>query len=191
MPSRDIGYRETIQRVAIGDRKYVRFIDGRGHFAHLRLQVTPGPGEFCVVTKSDGLEIPEPCYNAARASTFRRMECGPIHHYPMFGIEVQMVGGTYLPKYSHPQAFGFAAEMAFDEAVVHAGLLVMEPWIGVTLSVGWSKRFKTTSCIRQSLVLPRLLAVERRVLCNPAGKNCSIWRSGWWRILRGSRTGQA
>jgi elongation factor G len=134
MPSRDIGYRETIQRVAIGDRKYVRFIDGRGHFAHLRLQVTPRPGEFCVVTKSDDLKIPEPCYNAARASTFRRMEYGPIHHYPMFGMEVQVVGGTYLPKYSHPQAFGFAAEMAFDEAVVHAGLLVMEPWIGLTLS---------------------------------------------------------
>jgi hypothetical protein len=98
------------------------------------LQVTPRPGEFCVVTKSDSLEIPEPCYNAARASTFRRMESGPIHHYPMFGMEAQMVGGTYLPKYSHPQAFGFAAEMAFDEAVVHAGLLVMEPWIGLTLS---------------------------------------------------------
>jgi translation elongation factor EF-G len=46
-----------------------------------------------------------------------------------------MVGGTYLPKYSHPQAFGFAAEMAFDEAVLRAGLLVMEPWIGLTLSV--------------------------------------------------------
>jgi translation elongation factor EF-G len=135
MPSEDIGYRETIQQVAIGDRKYVRFFDGRGHFAHLRLQVTPRPGEYCVVTKSDGLEIPESCYNAARASTFRRMECGPIQHYPMFGMEVQMVGGTYLPKYSHPQAFGFAAEMAFDEAVVHAGLLVMEPWIGLTLSV--------------------------------------------------------
>ncbi len=135
MQSPDMGYRETIQRVAIGDRKYVRFFDGRGHFAHLRLQLTPRPGEFCVVTKSDNLEIPEPCYNAARASTFRRLEYGPIHHYPMFGIEVQMVGGTYLPKYSHPEAFELAAEMAFDEAVLHAGLLVMEPWIGVTLSV--------------------------------------------------------
>jgi translation elongation factor EF-G len=62
------------------------------------------------------------------------MESGPIHHYPMFGMEVQMVGGTHLPKYSHAQAFGFAAEMAFDEAVVHAGLLVMEPWIGLILS---------------------------------------------------------
>jgi hypothetical protein len=87
MQSRDIGYKETIQRAAIGDRKYIRFFDGRGHFAHLRLQLTPRPGEFCVVTKSDNLEIPEPCYNAARAATFRRLEYGPIHHYPMFGIE--------------------------------------------------------------------------------------------------------
>jgi translation elongation factor EF-G len=53
----------------------------------------------------------------------------------MFGIEVQMIGGTYLPNYSYPRAFELAASMAFDEAVLRAGPLVMEPWIGVTLSV--------------------------------------------------------
>jgi elongation factor G len=135
MRARDIAYKETIQRAATGDRKYVRFFDGRGHFAHVRLHLIPRPTEFCVVTKSESLEIPESCYNAARASTFRRLESGPVHHYPMFGIEVQVIGGTYMPNYSYPRAFELAASMAFDEAVLRAGPLVMEPWIGVTLSV--------------------------------------------------------
>jgi elongation factor G len=128
-------YRETIQRAAIGDRKYIRFFAGRGHFARLQLQLIPRPGEFCLVTKSDGLEIPGPCYDAARASLFRRLESGPIHCYPMLGLEVRMIGGTFLPKYSYPEAFARAAGMAFDEAVLSASPVVIERCSGFTLKV--------------------------------------------------------
>jgi translation elongation factor EF-G len=128
-------YRETIRRAAFGERKYIRYLAGRGHFAHLRLQLIPCPGELCRVTKLDGLEIPELCCDAARASIFKRFEAGPIGSYPMLGLEVRIVGGTFLPEYSNPEAFARAAAMAFDEAIVGASPAVVERWIGFVLRV--------------------------------------------------------
>jgi translation elongation factor EF-G len=128
-------YRETIQQSAIGDRKYIRFFSGRGHFAHLRLQLIPCPGEPCLVTKSERLEIPAECYEAARASIVSKLESGPIHGYPMFGLEVRMIGGTFLAKYSSPEAFARAASMAFDEAVFGASPVAIERCCGIRLKV--------------------------------------------------------
>jgi translation elongation factor EF-G len=134
-PSQSPDYRETIRRTSIGDRKYIRFLSGRGHFGHLRLQLIPCPGEPCRVIESDGLEIPEPCCDAARTSLYGKFESGPLHHYPMFGLEVRMIGGTYLAKYSYPEAFAQAASMAFDEAVCNASPTVIERWSGFILRV--------------------------------------------------------
>jgi translation elongation factor EF-G len=128
-------YKETIQRAAIGDRKYVRYFDGRGHFAHVRLQLIPRPGDLRLVTKSDTFEISEPCYDAARASILRKLDSGPTHSYPMIGLEVRMLEATFLPKYSYPEAFARAASMAFDEAVRGASPIVIERWSGFVLKV--------------------------------------------------------
>ncbi len=134
-PSERPGYKETIQRAAIGDRKYVRYYDGRGHFAHVRLHLIPCPGNLRLVTKSDNLEIPEPCYDAARASILRKLDSGPIHCYPMIGLEARMLAATFLPKHSYPEAFARAASMAFDEAVHGASPIVIERWSGFILKV--------------------------------------------------------
>ena len=128
-------YRETIHRAAIGDRKYIRYFDGRGHFAHVRLQVIPRQGDLRLVTKSDGCELFEPCYDAARTSLLRKLDSGPIHGYPMIGLEVRMLGATFLPKYSYPEAFARAASMAFDEAVRGASPIMIERWCGFILKV--------------------------------------------------------
>jgi translation elongation factor EF-G len=128
-------YRETIQRAAIGDRKYVRYFDGRGHFAHVQLQLIPRPGDLRLVAKFDGFDIPDPCYEAARAALLRRLDSGPIHCYPMIGLEVRMLGATFLPRYSYPEAFARAASMAFDEAVRGASPIVIERWSGFILKV--------------------------------------------------------
>jgi translation elongation factor EF-G len=133
--SENPGYRETIRRAAFGDRKYIRYFAGRGHFAHLRLQLIPCPGEPCRVTKSDRLEIPELCCDAAQASILKKFEAGPLGSYPMLGLEARIVGGTFLPKYSHAEAFARAASMAFDEAMADASPAFVERWCGFVLRV--------------------------------------------------------
>jgi translation elongation factor EF-G len=130
-----VPYRESIQRHATGERKYIRFFAGRGHFAHLRLEVTPSSAKLCSVTRSHSLEIPDSCYHASRAAIFKRFETGPIHGYQMIGVDVNLIQGTYLPQYSYPDAFAIVAEMALDEALSLASLAVLEPWIGMKLQL--------------------------------------------------------
>ena len=124
-----MAFRETIQDAAIGERKYIRYFAGRGHFAHLKIQLLPRPGELCALTRAHTLEIPDDCYHAARAAIVRRLDAGPIRRFPMHGLEVQFLSGTYLPRHSYPEAFALAAQMAFDDALAHASPVIIEPWV--------------------------------------------------------------
>lgn len=130
-----IAFRETVQRASVGERKYIRYFDGRGHFAHLKLQLVPRSGESCSITRSPELNIPEDCYHAARTAIARKLDAGPIAHLPMHGLEVRLLGGTYLECHSSPEAFAIAASMAFDDALTLALPVVLEPWTMLRLRV--------------------------------------------------------
>ncbi len=130
-----VPYRETITRSAVGERKYVRYFDGRGHFAHLHIEILPRAGELPSVTTGYGLELPEDCYRAVRTALFKRMNRGPRYGFPMIGLEVRLLAATHLPVYSHPDAFAAVACMALDEAMIHAAPVVLEPWVGLRLHV--------------------------------------------------------
>lgn len=128
-------FRETIQRTAAGERKYIRFLEGRGHFAHLLLQLTPTPGQPCAIVSSPSLPIPEDCRQAAHATLQQRLQQGPLHGLPFYGFELRLTGGTFRPPYSNPEAFSAVAAMAFDEVLREAHPLLIERWTGIILNV--------------------------------------------------------
>ena len=128
-----IVFKETIRNAATGERKYIRYFDGRGHYAHVKLQLLPCAGELCTATRAAELNLPEDCYRATHAAIVRRLNSGPLGHFPMHGVEVQILEGTYLPGHSYPEAFAIAASMAFDEAMLTADPVILEPWIRMRL----------------------------------------------------------
>jgi elongation factor G len=130
-----IRFRETVRQTAIGERRYVRFLEGRGHFAHLQLQLTPTPATPCAITRSPGLVIPDACYAAARDAVLATLKSGPLGQFPMHGFQVEMTTATYVERYSHPAAFAAVASMAFDDALGLAKPVIIEPWIGLRLRV--------------------------------------------------------
>jgi elongation factor G len=130
-----VPYRETIANRATGERKYVRYFGGRGHFAHLRVEIVPVPGQLPSMTELPDAQLPAECHHAVRAALFKKMHHGPVRGYPLIGIEVRLLSATYLAAYSYPDAFATVACMAFDEALIHAAPLVVEPWIGARLRV--------------------------------------------------------
>jgi elongation factor G len=132
-PSRS--YRETIRFAAAGERKYIRYFDGRGHFGHVRLQLTPRPGEFCSVSVDAACPLPEESCTAIKHALLPRFEHGPVRYLPLIGVEVRLTGGSYLARHSYPEACAIAASMAYDEAMRMAGPLVVEPYVGVRLLV--------------------------------------------------------
>src|SRR4051794_32506903 len=126
-------YRETIRYPARGERKYIRYFDGRGHFGHVHLQLTPRPGEFCSVSVDAACPLPEESCTAINQALLRRFEHGPVRYLPLVGVEVRLTGGSYLPRHSYPEACAIAACMAYDEAMRVAGPLIVEPYVGVRL----------------------------------------------------------
>src|SRR4051794_730068 len=128
-------YRETIRYAASGERKYIRYFDGRGHFGHVRLQMTPRPGELCSISVDSSCHLPEESCAVIQAALRRRFEHGPVARLPLVGMEVRLTGGTYLPRHSYPEACGIAASMAYDEALRGAGSLVVEPYVGIRLLI--------------------------------------------------------
>lgn len=129
-------YRETIRYAASGERKYIRYFDGRGHFGHVRLQMTPRPGEPCSVSVDASCHLPEESCTVVQTALRGRFEHGPVGHLPLIGMEVRLTDGTYLPRYSYPEACATAASMAYDEALRGACPFVVEPYVGIRLLIG-------------------------------------------------------
>jgi elongation factor G len=128
-------YRETIRYAAGGERKYIRYFDGRGHFGHVRLQLTPRPGEPCSISVDASCHLPEESCAVIQTALSGRLDHGPVARLPLVGIEVRLTGGTYLPRHSYPEACAIAASMAYDEALRRASPFVVEPYVGIRLLV--------------------------------------------------------
>jgi elongation factor G len=134
-PSFPVAYRETIRHPAEGERKYIRYFDGRGHFGHVRLQLIPHPGELCSVTVDAACPLPDESCRVARSVLFQRFDHGAAGHFPVVGFEVRLTGGSYLTRHSYPEACATAACMAYDEALARGAPFVVEPYVGVRLLV--------------------------------------------------------
>jgi elongation factor G len=130
-----VAYRETVRYAASGERKYIRYFDGRGHFGHIGLQLMPRPGECCSVSVDAACPLPEESCTAIKRALARRFEHGPVRYLPLIGFEVRLMGGSYLPRHSYPEACAIAACMAYDEAMRRAGPVLVEPYVGVRLLV--------------------------------------------------------
>ncbi len=167
------GLRESIRYPATGERKYIRYFDGRGHFAHVCIQLLPRPGAPCSVSVDSACTLPEDVCDAVRAALLRRFERGARRRLPLIGIEARLLGGSYLPQHSYPAACAIAACMAWDEAWPRTAPVVLEPWIGVSMQLPWG-----------AATLERLIRMlgEMHVIAN-ASERVSLRIEIPWRLL--------
>lgn len=128
-------YRGTIRHLASGERKYIRYFDGRGHFGHVSLQVIPRPGADCWVSWNEACGLPDEACMAAQRALSGLFDGGSHLHVALIGFEVRLTGGAYLPRYSYPEACAVAACMAFDEALRRAAPEIVETYVRVSLRV--------------------------------------------------------
>jgi hypothetical protein len=146
-----VSLRETIRHSAEGERKYIRYFDGRGHFGHVRLLLIPHPGERCTVTIDSACTLPKEACDAASEMLLQRFDRGRHGLLPLIGFEVRLTGGTYLAPYSYLEACAIAASMAYDEALLRAGLFVVEFYAGIRLFVEIDALSRTIRTLRDLL----------------------------------------
>src|SRR4051794_34506776 len=131
-----VPYMETIRKPAKAHGRHKKQTGGRGQFGDCHIEIEPLDGdEFEFVDRIKGGVIPSGFIPAVEKGVKDAMEAGPIAGYPVKGVRVSLVDGSYHTVDSSEQAFRTAGSIAMKEALTDAGAVLLEPIMLVTLSV--------------------------------------------------------
>jgi elongation factor G len=144
-----VAYRETIQREAEAEYKYIKQTGGRGQYGHVKIRIRPmqplAEGEEVKknVTREDHYEfvnaikggaIPNEYIPAVMKGAKEAMARGFVAGYKMEDISVELYDGSFHEVDSSEIAFKLAAINAFKEAAKSAGAVLLEPVMKVEIT---------------------------------------------------------
>lgn len=137
-----VAYRETIQKEAEANHKYVKQTGGKGQYGHVVLRIKPlepvdeeakvkknvtREDHFEFVNNIKGGAIPQEYIPAVEKGVKEAMERGYVAGYKMVDISVELFDGSYHDVDSSEIAFKLAAINAFKEAAERAKAVLLEP----------------------------------------------------------------
>ncbi len=131
-----VAYKETIEKNAEGEGKYIKQTGGRGQYGHALLRVEPlGRGEgFSFVNAIKGGAIPAEFIGSVEKGVKEALEKGVLLGYQMTDIKVTLYDGSFHDVDSSDVAFKIAGSMAFQTATRKAGLVLLEPIMKVEVT---------------------------------------------------------
>jgi len=124
-----VPYKETIQRIAMGQYKHKKQTGGRGQYGEVYLRVEPlerGKG-FEFVDEVKGGVIPQQFIPAVEKGIVETLPQGIVAGYPMTDIRAAVYYGSHHVVDSSEIAFKIAASQAFKLAVQNAAPVLLEP----------------------------------------------------------------
>lgn len=137
-----VAYRETIQREAEAEHKYIKQSGGRGQYGHVNIRIKPleplGEDEtvpknvtreehFEFINNIKGGVIPNEYIPAVMKGCKEAMGRGLVAGYHMEDVSVELFDGSYHDVDSSEVAFKLAGINAFKEAAEKAGPVLLEP----------------------------------------------------------------
>ncbi|HEY8363190.1 MAG TPA: elongation factor G [Tissierellaceae bacterium] len=135
--SPQVAYKETIQKAADAEGKYVRQSGGRGQYGHVKIKIEPQePGAgYEFVNAIVGGAIPKEFIPAVDAGVREALESGVLAGYPVLDVKVTLYDGSYHEVDSSEMAFKIAASMAVRDAIMKAKPVLLEPVMKVEVIV--------------------------------------------------------
>jgi elongation factor G len=124
-----VSYKETIERTAEAESKYVKQSGGRGQYGHVKIRLEPrnrGEG-FEFVDEIKGGTIPREYIPAVEKGIKEAMAKGVVAGYTMIDMRVALYDGSFHEVDSSEIAFKIAASMAFQDGAKKAGAYILEP----------------------------------------------------------------
>lgn len=129
-----VAYREAIRRPAGAEGRFIKQTGGRGQYGHVVLEVEPlldehgrwaGGMEFETAVQSGA--VPKEYFAAVERGAKEALTRGPLGGYPVMGVKVRLVDGSYHSVDSSDLAFEQAAQIAIEKALKAAGPVLLEP----------------------------------------------------------------
>ncbi len=132
-----IPYKETIKGKATVQGKHKKQSGGRGQFGDCTIEISANLGNgFEFVDKIVGGVIPQQYRPAVEKGIVEAMEKGVLAGYPVVDIKVVLIDGSFHSVDSSEMAFKVAGSLAFKKGAVEAGLVLLEPYMNMTIKVG-------------------------------------------------------
>ncbi|MCD5381480.1 MAG: elongation factor G [Candidatus Pacebacteria bacterium] len=142
-----VAYRETIQREAEAEHKYVKQSGGRGQYGHVKIRIKPlealeldADGEpkklpknvtredhFEFINSIKGGVIPQEYIPAVMKGCKEAMSRGMVAGYKMEDVSVELYDGSFHDVDSSEIAFKLAGIQAFKEGAKRANAVILEP----------------------------------------------------------------
>jgi len=132
-----IPYKETIKGSATVQGKHKKQSGGRGQFGDCTIEITPNTGNgFEFEDKIVGGVIPQQYRPAVEKGIIECMEKGVLAGYPVVDIKIRLIDGSFHNVDSSEMAFKIAGSLAFKKGAQEAGLVLLEPYMDMTIMVG-------------------------------------------------------
>jgi len=129
-----VAYREAITHSAKAEGKFIRQTGGHGQYGHVILRVEPlltedghWSRDIEFQSKAGGDAVPKEYVPDVQRGARDALGCGVLASYPIVGIKVTLIDGSYHSVDSSGLAFEQAAAIAVEKAVKDAGPVLLEP----------------------------------------------------------------
>jgi len=139
-----VAYRETIRKSDVkSDYKHAKQSGGKGQYGHVVIELSPMTAEdranpdvkddFLFLNEITGGVIPKEFIPAVEKGMRETITSGPLAGFPVVGIKVKLVFGSYHDVDSSEMAFKLASSMAFKEGFRKADPVLLEPIMKVEI----------------------------------------------------------
>ncbi len=137
-----VAYKETITKSAQGEGKFVRQTGGHGQYGHVVLQIEPlytddgnwrSDIEFIGNAPAD--EVPKEYISDVERGSKEALGNGALAGYPVIGVGVTLIGGSFHSVDSSGLAFEQAAAIAIEKLIKDAGPILLEPIMKIQVVV--------------------------------------------------------
>lgn len=128
-----VSYREGITKKVRHEFRFEQELEKVHRFAHVVLEIEPASMDQTIEFSSQASEkqVPKQFLNGVKKGLEEGVQAGPIAGFPMIGIKVRLIGGSFSPEFSDENAFKVAASLCLREAARLAEAQLLEPLMAV------------------------------------------------------------
>jgi elongation factor G len=137
-----VAYKEAITKPAVGEGKFIRQTGGRGQYGHVILRAEPliledghWSREIEFINEAGGDKVPKQFVNAVEKGTRDALGTGTLAGFPVMGIRIMLIDGSFHSVDSSDIAFEQAANLGIKNVLEKAGPVLLEPVMRVQVSV--------------------------------------------------------
>lgn len=131
-----VSYRETLTLPAEVEGKYIKQSGGRGQYGHVWIKFEPNPEKgYEFVDAIVGGVVPREYISSVNNGLQDAAAGGILAGYPLIDFKATLFDGSYHDVDSSEMAYKIAASMALKEATKKCKPVLLEPIMGVEITV--------------------------------------------------------